>query len=438
MTMGTLLDLTVIGSVAAILVASLDHCVDGWMSARWRRGWWLLVVLAFLVPFRLKFLPALPALPRLSRGLLHLVPASSGSVLFLPAPDHRFPWITAAWLAGALSYTVLVAIQSLRAWRRWSRQRLSTDHALLELLEDCKAEAGITAPIGLVVASGISCPLILGWLRPRILLPAALASRPAADLRPILLHELAHFRFLDVPLHWLFAVARAIHWFNPLAHLSAIAWMRFREEAADEAAVRWLRDPSGQVYGSALLRLLRESVPEPAPSGGLAIVESGRNWKRRIELIKYVPRKAPRLILGGTATLALATLIFARSTGLVDNADGQAAAVQAQRWLEEIDRGDYATGWADMAPRVQAKLGPERWRSALDQTRAALGRCDARKATTVSLERDPIWPEGTIPGNYYAVEFRTSFKHLNYGRESVIVSADRDGIWKVYSYYVRP
>ena len=436
--MRTLLDLTVSGSAAAIFVASLDRCLAGRMSARWRRGWWLLVALAFLVPFRLRFLPSLPAIPRLPHGLLGLVPASSESDLFLPAPDHRWPWIAVAWLAGALSYAVLVAIQTIRAWRRWSRQRLSTDHALLELLEDCKAEAGITAPIGLVVASGISSPLIFGWLRPRILLPAALASRPSADVRPILLHELAHFRFLDVPLHWLFAVTRALHWFNPLAHLGAIAWMRFREEAADEAAVRWLRDPSGQIYGSALLRLLRESAPGPAPSGGLAIVESGRNWKRRLRLIQYVPRKPPRLILAGTATLALATLIFARSTGLVDGSNGQAAEVQAQHWLEEIDRGDYASGWAEMAPRVQAKLGQERWRAALVKARAALGRCDERKATTVLLEKDPRWPEGTIPGNYYAVEFKTSFEHLNYGGESVIVSPDRDGIWRVYSYYVRP
>ena len=59
--------------------------------------------------------------------------------------------------------------------------------------DSCKAETGVSAPIGLVISGTVPSPAILGWLRPRILLPARLvSSAPAAQLRPVLLLSLIH------------------------------------------------------------------------------------------------------------------------------------------------------------------------------------------------------------------------------------------------------
>ncbi|MFI5105061.1 MAG: hypothetical protein ACHP79_09085, partial [Terriglobales bacterium] len=49
----------------------------------------------------------------------------------------------------------------------------------------------ITAPIGLVLTPSVSMPALLGWLRPRILLPHSLPAAVFTEqLRGILLHEL--------------------------------------------------------------------------------------------------------------------------------------------------------------------------------------------------------------------------------------------------------
>ena len=75
---------------------------------------------------------------------------------------------------------------------------------LLQPMEDCKQEAGITAPIGMVVSAHVSAPAILGWLRPRILLPSLISSLSRAQFVRIRSTN-STFRSLDILLYnWLF------------------------------------------------------------------------------------------------------------------------------------------------------------------------------------------------------------------------------------------
>ncbi len=146
--------------------------------------------------------------------------------------------------------------------RQWSRERFSTDPVLVNLLEDCRQVAGVTAPMGLVVSNRIAAPALLGWLRPRILLPTPFVkSASPQEIRAVLFHELAHFKRLDIPMRWLFTLVRAVHWFNPLSHAAMAAWVRFSEEAADEDAIGWMNGPGSTAYGEILLKTLGSCPP---------------------------------------------------------------------------------------------------------------------------------------------------------------------------------
>ena len=209
-------------------------------------------------------------------------------------------------------YLAVVLVRTRLALRCWRHERLCTDAALLGVLEDCKATANITAPIGLVISEAVSAPVIMGWLRPRILLPSALvASMSREQLRAVLFHELAHFRSLDIPCGWLFTLTCALHWFNPAAHLALRAWARFREEAADETAITWLGQSSAVSYGETLLYVLRTTHGQPvAPFTALGIVESLRPLRRRITMIKQYEHKSPCYLLAGTVLLATACILL--------------------------------------------------------------------------------------------------------------------------------
>jgi beta-lactamase regulating signal transducer with metallopeptidase domain len=355
-----LLDLSLRGSVAVMLVLLLDRSMAGRISTSSRRLWWCLIPLGFLVPVHIPMIPALANLPAdvAIRGPFAGAISAGEPAFPVKAGLVSMNFGVMLWLAGAAGYLALVSVQTARASRRWSRERLSTDHVLLELLEDCKVETGVTAPIGLVISNSVPSPAILGWMRPRILLPASLAaSAGREELRPILLHELAHFRWLDVPFNWLLTLVRAAHWFNPLSHLGAGGWARFREEAADEAAMRSMRDESSHAYGDALVRSLRDARRSAAPFGSFAIIESVNDLKRRLTMINRYHDKSPRLLLTLAVSLLLASVIASISARAADGTSSDprvAVSSSAQAWLKEIDDGHYAQSWKDASSYFQA------------------------------------------------------------------------------------
>lgn len=439
--MSLLLEATLCGSVVVIAVWALNRLLAARMSSSLRRWWWCFVPLAFLVPLRIPLLPALDRISSLT-ARAHAVSLVNPRDVSAPGEEISASFSTWAilWLSGVIGYLVLIAIQTMRATRRWSSERLSTDHALLELLEDCKAEAGVCAPVGVVVSSSVPCPAVMGWLRPRILLPASLvASMPGASLRPILLHELAHFRALDVPFNWLLTLTRAIHWFNPFVHLGTLAWENFREEAADETVVKWMKDPSGQAYAEAVVHALRDAQPARMPFGALSILGSARHLKKRVTLIRDIPHRTTRLALACIVSLALSTLIFTKPVASAQNASAEASALATmQRWLGEVDQGRYENGWKELSSHGQSTLSHEKWLAEANRVRTPLGKCVARRRVSLIFRRDLQTPQGILEGEFFVARFESSFENLKSAGETVTFHREHGGPWKVASYLIHP
>jgi beta-lactamase regulating signal transducer with metallopeptidase domain len=433
-----LLDLSLRGSLVAGVVWFLDRLVAGKMAARGRRFWWALVPVAFLVSISVPVLPSLTGISATSSpgtvspavGAPSL--AQGGFSGFHPGSACWF----ALWLAGVVIYVLVVAIQTRSAARRWSRIRLSTDPALLDLLEDCKAQTRITAPIGLVVSNNIYTPALMGWLRPRILLPEkTVASLPRSQLRAILLHELAHFRSLDVPLGWLFTLARAVHWFNPVTHLASRAWISFREEAADEAALRTMNDSSGHPYGEALLAALRQAQSRPAPFGALAIGEAIHHLKRRLVMINHYPNRSPRPLAAIFILVMLILGVILRPVRAAEADPKQAAVAAMQPWLGEMDHGQYGQSWTDAAPSFQQAVTSQKWIDLSNSVRAQLGKCLDRKLVSAM---EQTGDSGAQKGDFVIAQFDSSFKNLKYAVETVCFEKAPDGNWKAAGYYIKP
>lgn len=432
--MNLLLELTLRGSAAALIILVFDRAFAGRISGPSRRLWWCFLPLAFLVPLHVAMLPALGHLPPLGN-------LRNQQQIEIPNGADAAPKIgtggaaleVGIWLAGAFLYIAIVAIQTGRASRRWSGRRLSTDHSLLELLEDCKAEAGVTAPIGVVVSESVSFPAIMGWLRPRILLPESLSTdASAAVLRPILLHELAHFRWYDVPFNWLLTLVRAIHWFNPLAHFGAISWTRFREEAADEAAVSWMRGDSAMAYGDALVRSLRQYRGTSVPFGSFAIFESVHHLKKRIYMINHHQDKSPRALLTGIVSLLLTAVVCSISARASDgtSSDPRAAVVAiSQTWLKEIDGGQYQKAYDYTGAWFHHLVTAEEWIPWQIRDSANLGKCTRRQQINDVVFRTET--KAPYDGEWAYVTFESSFEKQPRKFQLVVLRKEADGIWRV-------
>jgi hypothetical protein len=114
-------------------------------------------------------------------------------------------------------------------------------------------------------------PLTLGFFKPVILLPVAMANNLTLEqTEAILLHELAHIRRNDYLLNLGVAALELLFFFNPFSRLLINEVKREREHRCDDWVMQFRYDP--HTYVSALLSLATHSPQRPlltlAATGG--------------------------------------------------------------------------------------------------------------------------------------------------------------------------
>ena len=80
----------------------------------------------------------------------------------------------------------------------------------------------------------VKVPMVWGFLRPVILLPANAAHWKTDRLRVVLLHELAHIKRWDWMVQTIAQITCAVHWFNPLLWFAARQMRIEAEQACDD------------------------------------------------------------------------------------------------------------------------------------------------------------------------------------------------------------
>ena len=141
-------------------------------------------------------------------------PAAAGEVIF--------PWLTAAWLAGAAVLLLRGAISHRRLRRR--------------LVGALRLEGNVYQ------ADHISTPFVMGLFKPRIYLPSGLGE---GERDYILRHERTHIKRLDHLWKLLAFLALALHWFNPLVWLAFHLMSRDMEMSCDEKVLSQLGEGHG-------------------------------------------------------------------------------------------------------------------------------------------------------------------------------------------------
>ena len=202
-------------------------------------------------------------------------------------------WVVAIWLVGAMAFWVRMLGGWILAERLRSRLVRRASGEWQQALDRLKTRLRVSRPVQLLVSSLVQAPVVVGWLRPAVLVPVgALAGLPADQVEALLLHELAHIRRHDYLVNLLQGVVEAILFYHP-----AVWWISGhirveRELCCDDMAVA----ASGDVltYARALAGL--ESA-RPAHAG-MVMAASGGSLVNRIARLAGRPRPAPRTVSG--------------------------------------------------------------------------------------------------------------------------------------------
>jgi TonB family protein len=170
----------------------------------------------------------------------------------------------AIWVAGALP--LLVALG--RPWLQWAavarRAVPASERWLLHMVRGGAHAGRRTAR--LAISTEVAEPLVVGWRRPVILLPAGYpAALDAGELRSVLAHELAHVHRGDNMRAALHEIACVLFWFDPLHWLARRELLRLREWACDERVLAL--GCMAASYVSALAKGCHTAIGSPAVAG---------------------------------------------------------------------------------------------------------------------------------------------------------------------------
>ena len=304
-------------TVSAVLLPLL--LAKGWLRRRVRAKAlyviWLLLALRLAVPVDLS-LPEPPVeveAPELSVALT--VPAPGMTV------DGESPWtgqdtrpqteeywaesprvpvtvvLSALWLTGALAAALIQGGSYLLARRDLLRSARPAEEETQALVGRAAARLGLKRPIAVRRTSRVRTPMVLGLVRPVLLLPQG-----AEPDGLVLCHELTHLKRRDLWYKALLTAACWLHWFNPLVWWMSRAASENLELCCDGDVTAGQDAAFRQRYGELLLSAGEEGR---GPTLSSRFGGSGRTVKERLANLFLTKRRGRALACLAVAVVAL-------------------------------------------------------------------------------------------------------------------------------------
>lgn len=214
------------------------------------------------------------------------------------------PYVALIWMLG-----VLVLAGRLQRGFRSTKTLRHINHAkpgeqALQLLSDLKTKMGIKKSIRIHGSAGVDQPLLIGWLKPIILLPAScLTGLPPQQLQATLAHELAHIKRHDYFFSTLQSVIETLLFFHPAVWWVSQQIRQEREHCCDDLAVATLENKKTYLLTLASLedmRLQRHSLSLSMADGSLL--------KRVNRLVNQSPSRPA--LTGNSSTVLLGLILF--------------------------------------------------------------------------------------------------------------------------------
>jgi GWxTD domain-containing protein len=277
--------------IALVLTAALPFC----RGAQARYGAAGCAVLAMLLAFGVTVAVSIPGQPAAvpppwaMAGAAH-PGAGSGIAARTPGALEyiavALPRVVPFWMAGAL----LIGLYRFGGWMAAQRLRRAGVCAAPPRWQDrlgrLAKRIGVSRPLVLLESGLAEVPLVIGHLRPAILVPLGLlAGLPVQHVEAILLHELAHIRRSDYLVNLMQTLVESLLFYHPAVWWISGLLRTERENCCDDLAVAIQGDARG--YAAALVTLEERRQPGREP----ALAATGGNLMNRIRRLLNQPEK---------------------------------------------------------------------------------------------------------------------------------------------------
>lgn len=320
-----LCSLSVSGTLLLLFILGLKQLYKNKFSKRWQYYIWIIVALRFLLPFT----PNTTVVGSLfenfeTTSITSEAPKNISTPIsniqdYQPEPvqvnNDRLDTVDVdkslsqesilifVWLVLALILFVrkVTVYQGFIQYMKAGNTEVS-DIKILNVLSDCEERLKIKTRVEVSYNPLIATPMLIGFLHPRIILPACKMSDK--DLSYIFMHELIHYKQKDMFYKWLIQLVTCIHWFNPFVYLMEKEVNKSCELSCDEKLLSILDDQSRREYGDTLISFLKSKNHYKNSLASLTLTEGAEQLKERLGSIMNYKTKT-KLIRMMTCLLTL-------------------------------------------------------------------------------------------------------------------------------------
>jgi len=260
---------------------------------------------------------------------------SKGTIqMFVDFFNNHIPAIVLVWMLGATFFLVrmlggLVYVQRLRYTNNqgvspyWNQK-----------LKTLKSKIRLRKKVKLVESAIASVPMVIGYIKPVILLPiGAINNLQENEVEAILAHELAHIQRNDYLINILLSVIEVLFYFNPAVWWIAANIRTERENCCDDTAVQLCG--SSLTYAKALVSL--QEIGRSAPSMAMTFSGPKNQLLHRVKRILNQPQNKSNIMEKMTATILLLTTVTLFSIGAHSNYDYKMATLEESETSSLID-----------------------------------------------------------------------------------------------------
>ncbi|GAB3798016.1 hypothetical protein GCM10028819_18230 [Spirosoma humi] len=242
-----------------------------------------------------------------------------------------------------LIYLIGVALFGLRLAGGWLYLKRLTKTAIqpatsicLQLTNQIRSTLAIKNMVQVRESARIAVPMVVGILKPVLLLPIGLVTNlTSREIEAVLAHELAHVKRHDYAVNLLQSVIEVLYFFHPALWWLSARVREEREHCCDDLAIH-VCGGDGRLLARALAHVeeFRLAPTVTTPALAMALATNRQQLLHRVQRMLGVPTR-PFVSNGSLAGLTLATILLMSVS---------VYAVQKQTQPKPTKRQSLATG----------------------------------------------------------------------------------------------
>lgn len=389
------------GALLAFVAAVLMRLVHGSAQARYAIGvatlcamvaapavtaaWLIQAEPVTVVPDQSVATPAPDTLTTVTRGQGVV---SGAATVTEQASAPVFPYATAVlagWALGVMLLSGRLAGGWLIAHRLATRAVRPVVDELQQVARRLAVQLRLSRPVRILESASVAVPVMVGWLKPVVLLPAAaIAGLPAEHLEALLAHELAHVRRHDYLINLLQSTAETLLFYHPGVWWVSNQVRVEREHCCDDLAVSVTERVT---YVTALTHVASLTAP------GLALAATDGSLRGRVRRLLGPERDRPS---GGVWLAALpVVLVIAVATPMSGTTEEVARLGSQLEAAIQSAQDSQAPSAIGEATDVHAVPPPE----------AGAAKTPERITEQAASESSPSKPGTIAPGDRLRIQF---------------------------------